>query len=632
MLFRSWYAWTAPSSGRYLVWTEGEERLPDLIVMRGAVPDQLSLIGVGVSGATNGQVFTALAGEKLLVRVSSYDSSPRFTLHLRAQPALVNDEFDSALELPAAGRVEGNTIGATWNYGEPGRSYYDQFAWWKWTAPSSGVFHARFQLTPRARTTSATPGQLRPNSSVYGAVQVFTGDVGTGLTQVADLYGEGGAAFRAVAGVTYVVAVRGGFAHFTLGVEAVTPPANDNFADAEILTGTNLAVTARLLHVTREPGEPGSGSLLPFGFDGGSVWYRWTAPEEGAYAFEVSPPARLILYTGEELVSLQPLTHSFTSRHTIRVAAGETLWMAVTEPPYSISSTVTLRLQKVTPPANDDFAQREILTGVPVSFVPRTRHATLETNEPYATPSLRRTPATVWYEWAAPSDGEFTLASQSGGSGYSTLWRIQGGFPEQAEPSRFTATAGEIFHLVFSDYGYGYAEEPFVLQPASGPVNDRFAQRLVLTGADVTVNGTTVGATREEQEPESAGENTVWYSWTAPRTGQLLVELGDDNHSPGLRAFTGEELAALEPRPENEIFSSSGERYNLAVQAGVTYQLAITSNESFTSEGAFRLTLRFAERPANDDFAPGGQIAVLIQISEFIVIGGAAFEIGRAHV
>ncbi len=603
-----WYEWTAPVAGSYLASVESAETLPYVNVIRGQLPDSYSSIGQDVNGATNGQAFTARAGEKLLVRVFDYSSSPNFTLHLRAQPALVNDELFNALELPASGVIEGHTIGATWSSGEPGQFYYDQFAWWKWTAPSSGVFRARFQLTPRASTTTSLLRQLRP-SSRYGAVQVFAGDVWTGLTQVADWYGEDGGAFRAVAGETYAVAVNGGFAHFTLGLEAVAPPANDNFADAEILTGTNLAVSARLAYATREPGEPGSGAIFPFGFDGSSVWYRWTAPEEGAYAFSVSPQARLVLYLGEELVSLQPITHSFTSQHTIRVAAGETLWIAVTQPHYSLLNTATLRLQKVTPPANDDFAQREILTGAPVSFVPRTRHATLQTNEPYATPGLLRTPATVWYEWAAPYEGDFTLASQSGGSsGYWTLWRIQGGFPEQTETSRFSATAGEVFHLMFYDYGYGSAAEPFGLQPASVPVNDHFAQSLVLTGAVVSVNGTMVGATREALEPESTGENTVWYSWAAPRTGQLLVELGDDNHSPGLRAFTGTELAGLEPRPENEIFSRSAEHYNLAVEAGMTYHLAINSNESFTSEGAFHLTLRFAERPANDDFAQRARV------------------------
>jgi len=621
-----WYEWTAPVAGSYLASVESAETLPYVNVIRGQLPDSYSSIGQDVNGATNGQAFTARAGEKLLVRVFDYSSSPNFTLHLRAQSALVNDELFNALELPASGVIEGHTIGATWSSGEPGQIYYDQFAWWKWTAPSSGVFRARFQLTPRASTTTSLLRQLRP-SSRYGAVQVFAGDVWTGLTQVADWYGEDGGAFRAVAGETYAVAVNGGFAHFTLGLEAVAPPANDNFADAEILTGTNLAVSARLAYATREPGEPGNGAIFPFGYDGGSVWYRWTVPEDGAYAFEVSWPARLILYAGEELVSLQPITHS-SSRHTIRVAAGETLWLAVSEPPYSISSTVTLRLQKVTPPANDDFAQREILTGGPVSFFPRTRHATLQTNEPYATPGPLRTPSTVWYEWAAPSDGDFTLATQSGGnaSWMLTLWRTEGGFPEQAEPSRFAATAGEIFHLVIFDYGYSSAAEPFVLQPASVPVNDDFAQRLVLTGAVVSVNGTTVGATREALEPQSAGENTVWYSWTAPGTGQLLMELDEGNHSPRARAFTGEELAVLEPRPENEIFSRSAEHYNFTVEAGVTYQLVINSDELFTSEDVFRLTLRFAERPANDDFA---QRARVFGSRARGTTKGAAYEFGE---
>ncbi len=600
-----WYEWTVPATGNYLAWVEGDELLPDVNVIRGQLPDRYESIGRTVQGATNGQVFTALTGEKLLVRVFNYAYSPAFTLHLRAQPALVNDELFTPLVLPASGVIEGHTIGATWNYGEPGHSYYEQLAWWTWSAPSNGVFRARFQLTPRVLTAYSGLGTpLRPGPG-NGAVGIYTGDVWTGLTQVADRYGGNGGAFRAVAGETYAVAVRGGYAHFTLGVEAVEAgarPANDDFANAEILTGTNLVVGASLAYATREPGEPGSGGFFPFGFDGGSVWYRWTVPEEGFYAFAVSSQARLVLYLGDELTSLQPFDYS-AFRRTYRLVAGETLWLAVLGPNYSYLSAATLRLQKVIPPANDEFDQREVLAGAPVTFTPPTRHATRQTNESY--------PA-VWYEWAAPHDGEFTVESQSGDFGSWSLWRTQG---EEAGPvyeSRFTATAGEVFHLAFYDYGNNAALQSFVLRAVSDfefpPSNDDFAQRVVLTGAVVTVNGTTVGATREALEPESAGSNTVWYSWTAPATGQLFAELDDEDNSPRLRLFTGTELGQLEPHPQNEAFWFSAAQYNFSVEAGVTYQLALISDETSSIGTAFRLKLRFAPRPGNDDFAQRARV------------------------
>jgi hypothetical protein len=58
-----------------------------------------------------------------------------------------------------------------------------------------------------------------------------------------------------------------------------TPPPNDNFVDAQVITGTSGSVTGTNAFATKEVGEP---SHSPDGNLGGrSVWYRWTAPSSG---------------------------------------------------------------------------------------------------------------------------------------------------------------------------------------------------------------------------------------------------------------------------------------------------------------------------------------------------------------
>ncbi len=55
-------------------------------------------------------------------------------------------------------------------------------------------------------------------------------------------------------------------------------PANDNFADAEELSGLlPLTQAGSNVDATKEPGEPDHAG----GAGGSSVWYRWTAAASG---------------------------------------------------------------------------------------------------------------------------------------------------------------------------------------------------------------------------------------------------------------------------------------------------------------------------------------------------------------
>src|SRR6266511_5607662 len=64
--------------------------------------------------------------------------------------------------------------------------------------------------------------------------------------------------------------------------------------------------------------------------------------------------------------------------------------------------------------------------------------------------------------------------------------------------------------------------------PAWGaaPANDRFSNRIVITGTNVTVMGSNVAETKEGGEPNHAGNvggSSVWWSWTAPTNGELRL-------------------------------------------------------------------------------------------------------------
>ena len=86
-------------------------------------------------------------------------------------------------------------------------------------------------------------------------------------------------------------------------VPAATGPANNNFANAQVLTGTNPSAWASTVGATKEPGEPNHGG----GSGGASVWYRWTAPTTGGYTLDTSGTQfipLLAVYTGNSVSQL----------------------------------------------------------------------------------------------------------------------------------------------------------------------------------------------------------------------------------------------------------------------------------------------------------------------------------------
>jgi hypothetical protein len=84
-----------------------------------------------------------------------------------------------------------------------------------------------------------------------------------------------------------------------------TPPPNDNFVNAQTITGTSGTVNGTNAFATKEAGEP---SHSPDGNLGGrSVWYRWTAPSSGTAALNTSGSTYdtlLAVYTGSSVNAL----------------------------------------------------------------------------------------------------------------------------------------------------------------------------------------------------------------------------------------------------------------------------------------------------------------------------------------
>ena len=137
-----------------------------------------------------------------------------------------------------------------------------------------------------------------------------------------------------VAGTTYHVAVEGNpvalTPTFTITFGLQAAPANDDFADAEVLADDSSDITGTVLASSLESGEPPN--CAPFG---GSVWFAWTPAHDGLAAIE-SPPTSmcLALYEGSTLGTLTPAATIAVGLggFAYRLAAGTTYHVAVEAP------------------------------------------------------------------------------------------------------------------------------------------------------------------------------------------------------------------------------------------------------------------------------------------------------------
>jgi hypothetical protein len=221
---------------------------------------------------------------------------------------------------------------------------------------------------------------------------------------------------------------------------AVVPPANDDFADRAVLSGSlPIEVTGSNVDATEEAGEDVSIYAA-----GHSVWFEWEATMTGWVSVGTcgSDFAALVgVFTGTELTQLAkvasgnsaegPNCHGTEREFTFRALSGTKYAIAVdgnafTPLPESTPDTegeVKLRIEPTPPPSNDGFASAADLTaaGQIYEFEPggeRFYFARLEgynwgASKETGEPEHEGNPggASVWYEWMAPATGLVHLSA-----------------------------------------------------------------------------------------------------------------------------------------------------------------------------------------------------------------------------
>ncbi|MGD0090227.1 MAG: S8 family serine peptidase [Planctomycetota bacterium] len=132
---------------------------------------------------------------------------------------------------------------------------------------------------------------------------------------------------------------------------------------------------------------------------------------------------------------------------------------------------------------------------------------------------------------------------------------------------------------------------------SSRPLNDDFSSAITVSSTPFQVSGINVSATKEAGEPNHAGDPggaSVWWSWTAPSSGNVLLSTAGSTFSTLLGVYTGSSVGQL-----TAVASGNQGTLVFAAVAGTNYHLAVDGAGGAT--GSILLSLQYP--PLNDDFA-----------------------------
>lgn len=157
-----------------------------------------------------------------------------------------------------------------------------------------------------------------------------------------------------------------------------------------------------------------------------------------------------------------------------------------------------------------------------------------------------------------------------------------------------------------------------LMGPPVAPANDLLARAtpVTLTGALTHLEGSTVNAGREANEPAHGGasgaNHTVWWRVTAPATGGLRLSTLGSDFDTTLAVYGGSSMAALGPALASNDNASPSVRYSnltVSVVAGGTYYIAV-GGAMAGEQGQVHLSLATTTELMNDAFAQATPVAL----------------------
>ncbi|MDP3208442.1 MAG: immunoglobulin domain-containing protein, partial [Rhodoglobus sp.] len=332
------------------VWKRNNVALSDGVRIAGATTDKLSVLA---TDATDAGSYTVTVSDR-----SGSISSAAAALTVSTAPIPANDTFAAAQVISGAtGTVNGTNVAATREAGEPSHTYYQgpdlvlSTVWYSLTVPQTGAI--TFNTTGSNFPTVLVVYEGSSVGALSGLASGHTYVFSEGNSNAtASVIARAGSVFRVMVGSQ--TPSRG---LIQLAWQTTPAPANDDFVNAQVLTGTSGTVTGSNATATGEPGEP-SHSKEGTGTTKSSIWYRWTAPQSGTVTFDTTGSnfsEQIAVYTGSSVTGLTRLAwgNSGGSNYPVRlpvpVTAGTTYVIAAASQ-YDNRGDLTLSWQLQTAP------------------------------------------------------------------------------------------------------------------------------------------------------------------------------------------------------------------------------------------------------------------------------------------
>lgn len=423
------------------------------------------------------------------------------------------------------------------------------------------------------------------------------------------LWGEPSAGTWQVRAADEWVAVRGRLTAAAItvyGSSSPVAPGNDNFDRAFLLDGTSTSIATSNRGASRQKGEPRHTGAQ----GGGSLWWKIQPRTSGYLTIDTlgsSIDTLVALYQGSSLESLTEVTGNDDISTAVKqsrisrfaVEPGSQYMLAV-DGKNRARGAIRLNLGLEAVALYDRFADGKPLTGSSWTETRANTGYTAETGEPaHAGGSAARS---VWYRWTPSVTGTAIVDTRGStldtrlavylGSAVNNLRLVaQNDNDAGRKTSRvqFGVRAGESYAIAVD--GKDGAAGNYTVTGSLGsnsvtpaPTNDAFTTPMVITGAPLSLRGSNANATRQTGEP--SGTTSVWYEWTARRTGVVTVSTEGSLFDTTLGAYSGSSVAAVTLLPshpdgrvpaynDNAITGQRWSRVRFSASAGGKYYLRV---------------------------------------------------------
>ncbi len=483
--------------------------------------------------------------------------------------------------------------------GEPLVSADSRTIWYSWQAPAEGLFRFRLEDADSGEAEGAE-------------FALFSGDKLVDLELVEEKQASE-ISFAARAGVDYRLRIASedwDAPPLVLEWESADArPVNDDFAAAWELEGESGEIDSSNEGATLESSEF-------FGGAAATVWFEWTAPEDGPWKFDLNESGlSLRVFEGAQVDELRLISPPGRNGSQFIVAErGKTYRIAVASRSASDSGqSFTLSWNPM--PSDDTgmyfesadhFSDATGFDGAQGSFSVSANNRgyglTVEPDEPLSTGI-----GTAWLQWTAPATGRFTWRmnghstlrfSVFTGDSLSSLQLVgssRGGSKvviEASRNARYWIAVGQSASFVQER-----SPDAFTFHWGPTPTNDDRGAASRISGADGSATASLAHATVSPRDPvDTVGTDSVWWRWRAPGSGwhrfwvekhPLSVVLSIYPENGGRRAVADSERSFIaNGRVETYILARAGQSYDIRVSTRPGVEKAAAATLEWESSNA----------------------------------------------